>query len=82
MTIGKLYTKGNPRNRLLQAIGPLSPTVLYRRSALERHGWNEKVQLEDYELYLRLSADGTLLLVPRFWQHGGGTGITPAKIMR
>lgn len=55
----RAYTKGSPRKRLLQAIGPLSPTVLYRRSALERHGWNEKVKLEDYELYLRLSADGT-----------------------
>lgn len=54
----KPYTKGSFRNRLLQAIGPLSPTVLYRQSALERHGWNEKVKLEDYELYLRLSADG------------------------
>ena len=53
------YTKGSSRKRLLQAIGPLSPTVLYRRSALERHGWNEKVKLEDYELYLRLGADGT-----------------------
>ena len=52
------YTKGSALKRLLHAIGPLSPTVLYRRKALERHGWNEKAKLEDYELYLRLSADG------------------------
>lgn len=55
----KAYTEGDSRGRLLQAIGPLSPTVLYRQSSLEKHGWNEKVKLEDYELYLRLSADGT-----------------------
>jgi alpha-1,3-rhamnosyltransferase len=54
----KPYTQGSFRKRLLQAIGPLSPTVLYRHSALKRHGWNEKVKLEDYELYLKLSADG------------------------
>jgi len=35
-----------------------SPGVLYRRSALVRHGWNEDSILEDYELYLKLSADG------------------------
>ncbi|MEJ7578258.1 MAG: glycosyltransferase family A protein [Pyrinomonadaceae bacterium] len=52
------YTKGSASKRLLHAIGPLSPTVLYRRKALERHGWNEGAKLEDYELYLRLSADG------------------------
>ena len=35
-----------------------SPGVLYRRAALERHRWNDDSILEDYELYLRLSADG------------------------
>jgi alpha-1,3-rhamnosyltransferase len=35
-----------------------SPGVLYRRSALERHRWNDDSILEDYELYLKLSADG------------------------
>jgi glycosyltransferase involved in cell wall biosynthesis len=54
----RAYTKGSTRKRLLQAIGPLSPTVLYRRDALAQHAWNEEVKLEDYELYLRLSADG------------------------
>lgn len=35
-----------------------SPGVLYRRSALERHSWNEDSILEDYELYLKLSVEG------------------------
>jgi alpha-1,3-rhamnosyltransferase len=35
-----------------------SPGVLYRRASLERHRWNEDSILEDYELYLKLSADG------------------------
>lgn len=35
-----------------------SPGVVYRRSALERHSWNEDSILEDYELYLKLSAEG------------------------
>ncbi len=55
----KFYTHGSLRDRLLQAIAPLSPTVLYRQCALERHGWNDQVRLEDYELYLRLMAEGT-----------------------
>src|SRR2546423_1738653 len=44
---------------------PRSPTVLYRRAALERHGWNERARLEDYELYLRLSAEGDFAFAPR-----------------
>lgn len=35
-----------------------SPSVVYRRSTLEKYGWNEDAALEDYELYLKLSADG------------------------
>lgn len=34
-----------------------SPSVVYRRRALERHRWNENSVLEDYELYLKLCAD-------------------------
>src|SRR2546427_3062547 len=53
------YTDGNARTMLLQEnIAPMSPTVLHRRAVLERYGWNERARLEDYELYLRLSADG------------------------
>jgi hypothetical protein len=50
---------------------------MYRRNALERHGWNEDAKLEDYELYLRLSADGHFAFDPQVlsaWrQHSGNT---------
>lgn len=32
---------------------------------LERYGWNEDAKLEDYELYLRLSAEGEFTFDPR-----------------
>lgn len=35
-----------------------SPSVAYRRSALEKHSWNENAKLEDYEMYLKLAIDG------------------------
>lgn len=35
-----------------------SPGVVYRRKFLEKYRWNENAILEDYELYLKLSADG------------------------
>ena len=59
------YADGDVRSMLLRAIGPMSPTVLYRRSALERVGWNEQSRLEDYELYLRLSSVGEFAFDPR-----------------
>jgi glycosyltransferase involved in cell wall biosynthesis len=53
------YADGDARATLLgDTIAPMSPTVLYRRAVLERHGWNERARLEDYELYLRLSVEG------------------------
>jgi alpha-1,3-rhamnosyltransferase len=53
------YSDGSARTMLLQqTIAPMSPTVLYRRSILERHSWHEEAKLEDYDLYLRLCADG------------------------
>lgn len=52
------YVDGNVREMLLQTTAPMSPTVLYRREALEQQGWNEASRLEDYDLYLRLSAEG------------------------
>jgi alpha-1,3-rhamnosyltransferase len=53
------YTDGDARRMLLEeTYAPMSPTVVYRRDALERHKWNESARLEDYELYLRLSASG------------------------
>jgi alpha-1,3-rhamnosyltransferase len=59
------YVAGDARRMLLTTLAPLSPTVVYRRSALERHGWNENARLEDYELYLRLSTDGDFAFDPR-----------------
>ncbi|MGI8656287.1 MAG: hypothetical protein ACR2LC_13850 [Pyrinomonadaceae bacterium] len=43
----------------------MSPTVVYRRAPLARHGWNEQSRLEDYELYLLLSADGDFAFDPQ-----------------
>src|SRR5205085_2421651 len=46
------YRDGDARRMLLEeTFAPMSPTVVYRRAALERHGWNERARLEDYELY-------------------------------
>src|SRR5215813_938536 len=52
------YVDGDAREMLMTTLAPLSSTVVYRRQAVERYGWNEKSKLEDYELYLRLSGDG------------------------
>jgi alpha-1,3-rhamnosyltransferase len=52
------YADGDAREMLLQTTAPMSPTVLYRRDALEHERWNEDSKLEDYDLYLRLSAAG------------------------
>lgn len=52
------YGDGCAREMLLNVTVPFSPSVLYRRQILERHHWNEDVALEDYDLYLRLSAEG------------------------
>jgi alpha-1,3-rhamnosyltransferase len=72
------YADGDARAMLLEeTYAPMSPTVLHRRSAVERHGWNESARLEDYELYLKLSADGEFAFDPRVlsaWRrHGSNT---------
>jgi len=59
------YADGDARAMLLQTIAPMSPTVLYRRDALERQRWNEESRLEDYDLYLRLSAEGEFAFDPQ-----------------
>ncbi len=68
------YVDGHARQMLLRRIAPSSPTVVYRRTALEKHGWNERAKLEDYELYLRLSVEGEFAFDERVmsaWrQHG------------
>ena len=72
------YTDGDARRMLLaETYAPMSPTVFYRRAPLERHGWNERARLEDYELYLRLSAEGEFAFDSRVlsaWRrHGANT---------
>ncbi|HEX8129084.1 MAG TPA: glycosyltransferase [Pyrinomonadaceae bacterium] len=71
------YRDGDVRRMLLETLAPLSPTVLYRRDALSKHRWNEEAGLEDYELYLRLSAEGEFAFNPAVlsaWrQHGYNT---------
>jgi len=58
------YRDGDVRRMLLETLAPLSPTVVYRRDALAEHLWNEAARLEDYELYLRLSAEGEFAFDP------------------
>ncbi len=72
------YANGNARAMLLQqTFAPMSPTVLYRRTSLENEGWHEQAKLEDYDLYLRLSAEGDFAFDPHVlsaWrQHGRNT---------
>jgi alpha-1,3-rhamnosyltransferase len=59
------YVDGDARAMLLQTTAPMSPTVLYRRRFLERHRWDEESELEDYDLYLRLSVEGEFAFDPR-----------------
>ena len=59
------YADGDARAMLLQTTAPMSPTVLYRRSALEQHRWDEASKLEDYDLYLRLCTEGEFAFDPR-----------------
>lgn len=63
--------------QLLRGIVFASSSVVYRRAALAKHGWNENSILEDYELYLKLSADGEFAFHPEIlsaWrQHGWNT---------
>lgn len=71
------YADGDARAMLLQTVAPMSPTVVHRREALARHGWNERARLEDYELYLKLAAEGEFAFDPRAlsaWRrHGANT---------
>ena len=52
------FADGDFRPMLLRGTVFSSPGVLYRRSALVRHRWNEDARLEDYEMYLQLAGDG------------------------
>jgi len=68
------YVDGNVREMLLQTTAPMSPTVVYRRESLERQRWDEASALEDYDLYLRLSAEGQFAFDPQIlsaWRRHG-----------
>lgn len=58
------YSDGDVRQMLLHQAVPFSPSVLYRCEAVKYHRWNENAGLEDYDLYLRLSADGKFAFDP------------------
>ncbi|HEY9282658.1 MAG TPA: glycosyltransferase [Pyrinomonadaceae bacterium] len=62
---GAAYADGDARPMLLRTTAPLSPTVVYRRPFVGRHGWREGARLEDYELYLKLAAEGEFAFDPR-----------------
>lgn len=80
------YRDGSARQMLLETLAPLSPTVVYRRAALQAHRWNEAAGLEDYELYLRLSAEGEFAFDRRVlsaWrEHGYNTSRNLALMLR
>ncbi len=59
------YADGDARAMLLKTTAPMSPTVVYRREALEQQRWNAESKLEDYDLYLRLSAEGEFVFDPQ-----------------
>ena len=52
------FADGDMLPLLMQGVIFSSPGVLYRRTALENHAWNEEAKLEDYEMYFRLAVDG------------------------
>ena len=68
------FADGNMLPLLLRGMVFSSPSVVYRSAALEKHAWNENSILEDYEMYLKLSAAGEFALATRVlcaWrQHG------------
>ena len=68
---------GDMLPHLLRGIVFASSSVVYRRTALAKHRWNENSILEDYEMYLKLCADGEFALDARnlsAWrQHGWNT---------
>lgn len=68
------YVDGDVREMLLETTAPMSPTVMYRRDALEGERWDEASALEDYDLYLRLSANGHFAFDPQVlsaWRRHG-----------
>jgi alpha-1,3-rhamnosyltransferase len=79
-----VYADGDARPMLLRTVAPLSPTVLYRREPLARRGWREGARLEDYELYLLLSAEGEFAFDPRplsAWRWHGANASRDQRMM-
>ena len=56
------FADGDMLPLLLRGMIFSSPSVVYRSAALKKYAWNENSILEDYELYLKLSADGEFAL--------------------
>lgn len=79
------YADGDARGMLVGTTAPMSPTVLHRRAFVERHGWNDRARLEDYELYLRLALEGEFAFDPRplaAWRrHGSNTSRAQALML-
>ena len=68
------YPDGDAHQMLIQGIAPVSSTVFYRRSALEKVSWNTESRLEDYEMYLKLAALGDFAFDSQIlstWRHHG-----------
>ncbi len=80
------YKFNDDRKMLLSGNAPVSPSVFYRRAALEQVRWNEDSRLEDYELYLKLSTIGEFVFDPEVhsaWrQHGYNTSSDMPFMMR
>ena len=82
----KLYAGGEIRSLLYAGCAPISSSVVYRRSAIESFFWDEDIQLEDYDCYLRILLDGVFAFDPQAlsaWrQHGSNTSSDSEMIMR
>ena len=81
------YREAEARRNLLRGVPPVTSSVVFRRSALEGLRWNEDAILEDYELYLKLTAKGAFAVdgetVLAAWrQHGYNTSRDFARMMQ
>jgi alpha-1,3-rhamnosyltransferase len=79
------YKEKDVLHNLLRGIPPVTSSVVFRRAILENVRWNEDVILEDYELYLKLTAKGAFAVddnVLAAWrQHGYNTSGDFARMM-
>ena len=80
------YREEQVLKNLLRGVPPVTSSVVFRRVALQGLRWNEDAILEDYELYLKLTARGTFAVdnqkVLAAWrQHGYNTSRDFARMM-